>query len=165
MFKTLSFCILLLFIAISLVHAEVYRCEEEGRVIFTDNLANISSSCQTEILSDAHLLNVTPSPTAMPFKERAQPLRSTTATEQKQQSTGERSYKAFKEKAENLVEEFASTRKQVFRNTLAKDKQKARRELREIRSQKSLLISEIDKSKLNRTQKTELKTTLSAITD
>ena len=165
MLKTCSLSILILFVATSLVHAEVYRCEEDGIVIFTDNLANFSPSCQAEIVSDAQPLRVTPSPSVKPVKERAKPLRPTTATEQKQQNDIERSYEDLKEKTETLVEKFVSKRKGVFRNTLTRDKQKARRELKEIRSQKSLLISEIDKSKLNRTQKTKLKTTLSAITD
>jgi hypothetical protein len=165
MFKTRSLCILLLFISAGLGHAEVYRCEEDGSLTFTDNLANFSPSCQAGKVSEVPSLNVTASPPANPVRERANSLRPTTPAEPKQQNDTEMSYKVFKEETETLVEKFVSKRKRVFRNTLTQDKRKARRELSEIRSQKSLLISEIDKSKLNRSQKTELKTTLSAITD
>lgn len=165
MLKTRLLYVLFIFVATSLVHADVYRCEEDGRVIFTDNPTNLSSDCKAESKNDVRPLNVIPSPPGKPVKSKAPTRHSATATEQKQQNDMPSLYEGFKEETEILVDEFISKRKQVFRSTLTQDKQKARRELSEIRSQKSLLISAIDKSKLTRSQKTELKTKLSAITD
>lgn len=165
MLKTWLLCILFVFVATSLVYADIYRCEKDGRVIFTDNPANFSSNCKAEIENDVQPLRGLPSPPAKAVKSKATTQHSVTATEQKQQNGVPRIYGGFKEKTEILIDEFITKRKQVFRSTLTQDKQKARRELSEIRSQKRLLISEIDKSKLNRSQKTELKTKLSVITD
>ena len=73
MFKTLSLCILLIFVVTGLAHAVVYRCKDDGRVVFTDNPANVSPACQGEIVSEVQPLRITPSPPAKPAKERAKP--------------------------------------------------------------------------------------------
>lgn len=166
MLKTLSFCSLLLVLALGSSQAETYRCKDaDGIVIFTDNPANVPPGCQPEVVKGLPSDGVSASGFSQPIKQRATTQRPTATTEQRQQQSAESAFDTLKNEAESLVEQFVVTRRRVFRSILTKDKLQARRELKEIRVQKSSLLSEIDQSSLNRSERKEIKAVLSSITE
>ncbi len=169
MLKTLSFCALLLIAvvtAVDLAHADIYRCKEtDGTTIFTDNLLNVPMGCQAETVKDLPPGVGIPSDFPPHVKQIATPKLSTSKSKQKQLERGESIYHALKGEAEGLVEQYLSTRKEVFRSSLTRDKQRARRELTEIRSQKGNLLREVDQSPLHRSKKKEISAILSSISE
>jgi hypothetical protein len=156
----------LLITVADLAHADIYRCKEtDGTTIFTDNLLNVPMGCQTDkvrVLPRSVAIPSNPSP---PAKQIAIPKLSTSKSKQKQSERGESAYYALKGEAESLVEQYLSTRKEVFRSSLTRDKQRARRELTEIRSQKGNLLREVDQSPLHRSKKKEISAILSSISE
>jgi len=166
MLKTISFCGLLLAMVTGLAHADVYRCKgSDGSIIFTDNQSNIPPECQVDVVRDLPYSGEDPSSPSTAVKQRSATQRPVTTTEQEQRETVENAYESLKEEAQSLADQFASTRRNVFRSTLVKNKQIARRELTEIRAQKSRMLSEVDQSTLNRSQKNEIREILLSITE
>lgn len=166
MLKTLSFCSLLLVLALGSTHADTYRCKDaDGVVIFTDNPANLPPGCQTDVVKELPSNGISPSVLSRPVKQRATTQRPASTTEQKQQQSAESAFDTLKSEAESLVAQFVSTRRRVFRSVMTKDKLKARRELKEIRVQKRRLLSEVEQSTLSRSQRKTVKETLSSITE
>lgn len=166
MSKTCLFCSLLLVTTTSLASADIYRCKDaDGTFIFTDNPSNAPQGCQVDVVSDLPYNDVSPSNPSPPVKQGVTTQRPASTTKQTQQETVENTYASLKEEAGSLVEQFVSTRSKAFRSTKVKNKQKARRLLTEIRTQKVSLLSEVDQSTLNRSQKKEVREILTKITD
>ena len=166
MLKILTLWSLMLVLAFASAHAETYRCKDaDGIVIFTDNPSNVPPGCQTEVIKELPSNSVSPSGFSQPSKQRVTTQRPTSTTEHRQQQSAESAFDTLKNEAESLVEQFVVTRRRVFRSILTKDKLQARRELKEIRVQKSSLLSEIDQSSLNRSERKEIKAVLSSITE
>lgn len=166
MLKTISFCGLLLIMASVLAHADVYRCKGyDGSIIFTDNKSNIPPECQVDIVRDLSYSGEDPSSPFTAVKQRPATQRPVTTTELGQREEVENVYSSLKEQAENLADQFASIRRNVFRSTKVKNKQTARRELAEIRLQKRSLLSEVDQPIINRAQKKYVREILASITE
>lgn len=166
MLKYFSFCALLLIMTTCLSYADLYRCKSsDGSTIFTDNQSNIPPECQVDVMRDLPYNGVTPSSPSPSVKQRSATQRPVPKTEQEPLENVEKVYSSLKEEAEILVDQFASSRRKVFRSTKVKNKQTARRELNEIRTQKGSLLSEVDQSILNRAQKNEVREILASITE
>ena len=143
---------------VNLASAEIFKCQQpDGTIVFTDNSA--AADCKLErvelpplnIMSDTSL-----SRGAAPSASGPRPARS-----------GEKSaktYEEFKSEASLLVERFTSARRRTMHG-LVVNKLKARRDLTDIRAQKTRLVDEIEKSSLRRSEKHELQERLSTITE
>ena len=166
MLKFLSLCALMLVLATGLIHADVYQCKDaNGTLVLTDTLTNFLSECQVTVNKDLPPINVVPSTPSQPARQRKAilPPASTDGVESQEQVDSE--YGSLKEDAETLVREFHSTRSKIFNAPNQQKKFKARKELTEIQSQKGSLLSEVDQSTLNRTQKKEVREILAPITE
>ena len=164
--KALSCCTLLLLFTFSSSYAEIYRCKtDNGVVIFTDNALNIPKGCETEDVKELPRGSVTPYRPSPPIKPKTATQRQTSTTKQKKHEPSEKVFSSLKGEAVSLVDQFVSTRSLVYRSSMVRDKQKARRDLKEIRAQKVTMLSEVALSPLNRSQKEEIKKILSSITE
>ena len=76
-----------------------------------------------------------------------------------------KSFESFKSDATLLVAKFQSARRRVATSSFVTDRLEARRELTDIRKQKENLLSEIDKASFISSEKRELESILSAITE
>jgi hypothetical protein len=110
-------------------------------------------------------LNVLPSPQAPSVKKKKGAQRPAQITEDESPDSVGDEYGILKQKAVDLVERFVATRKRVYRTTKVRSKIKARKDLKEVKSQKKTMLMKIDKSTLSRSQKKTVREILSNITD
>ena len=165
MLKPLSLCALILALATGLIHADIYRCKDaNGTLILTDAPSNFPPECQVKVIKELPLINVVPSTPSPPVRQRKAllPPASTDGVGSKEKV--DRGYSSLKEEAETLVKEFHSTRSNI-RSKNKVTKHKARKELTEIKAQIGSLLNEVDQSRLNSTQKKEVREILAPITE
>jgi len=155
----------LLTVSPHLTFAGIYRCEDAGgKFVFTDNPSNLPPGCQAEYLGDMPDSNVIPSPLSPPVKKiGSQPLTQIVGEELPENDVDE--YDVLKREAEALVAKFIEARKRIYRSTRLRTKNNARRDLKEIHSQKGPILSRVDKSTLNRSQKNTIRDILAKATD
>jgi hypothetical protein len=165
MLKVLIFFVLLTVIP-HLAFAGIYRCEDADRkLIFTDNPSNLPPGCQVEYAGDMPALNVLPSPQAPSVKKKTSAQSPAQIDDKEPSESVANEYDILKGEAESLVERFVAIRKRVYRSTKVRSKIKARKDLKEVKSQKSPMLKKIDKSTLSRSQKKTVREILSNITD
>ena len=165
MLKPLSLCVLILVLATGLIHADVYRCKDaNGTLLLTDDPSSFPPECQVNVVKDLPLLNVVPSTPSQPVRQK-KAIRPPSSTDGVQsQKKVDRGYGSFKEEAETLVKEFHLTRKGIrYKNEVTK--RITRRELTEIHKQIGSLLSEVDQSTLNGTQKKKVREIVAPITE
>jgi hypothetical protein len=158
MTRILLSTLLLTIWTVSLSSADIFKCQQpDGTIVFTDNSS--AADCKLErvdlpplsIMSDTSL-----SLGSTPGDSGPGPAYS-----------GEKSaktYEEFKSEVSLLVEQFTSARRGAMRG-LVVNKQKARRDLTDIRAQENELASEIERSELSRSEKQELQGSLATITE
>jgi hypothetical protein len=158
--------IVLLMVTSDLSFAAIYRCEDvRGKIVFTDNPANLPQGCQAEYVEDMPELNVTTSHMSPPDKEKAGGRPQDKTVDEGAPKRVEDEYDVLKGEAEGLVERFLSTRASVYRALSSRSRSKARQALQEVRSQKGPMLSKIDKSTLSHSQKQNIREILASITD
>ena len=160
MTRILAITAVLSIMATSPSWSDIYKCQlPDGSTFFTDSPELVTADCKLErvelpplnIMSDTSL-----SRGAAPSASGPRPARS-----------GEKSaktYEEFKSEASLLVERFTSARRRAMHG-LVVNKLKARRDLTDIRAQKTRLVDEIEKSSLRRSEKQELQGSLATITE
>jgi hypothetical protein len=164
MLKLLSFFVLLTVIP-PLTFAGIYRCSDvDGKVVFTDNPSNLPPGCQADYLGDMLESNMIFSRSSPPDKKTdTQPPVQIIDEESLENIVDE--YDFLKGEAENLVAQFMAARKRVYRSTGSRSRNKARRDLKEIKSQKGPMLNKVDKSTINRSQKKSIIELLAKITN
>jgi hypothetical protein len=162
MTRILTIAALLSIMATSPSWGDIYKCQfPDGSTFFTDSPELATADCKPErveltplnIMSDVSRSQTS----AVPNTARAS---SSQASESKAKS-----FEAYKTDVSALVEQFEAARRAVFRSTLVKNKQVARRDLTDIRARKNELASEIEQSELSRSEKQELQGSLATITE
>lgn len=156
MWKTLPTILILLFAGQALA-AEMYRCERaDGTVTYTDDPSKAPPDCTPQPVQDVPEINIVPARSAPSPTQSAQRA-------PKKPTRESRSAAAFTQEAEALFTQLETTRTELHRAILAKDKQKARRELTAIRAEKNLLLEDLDRSTLTSTDKSRIREILSTI--
>jgi len=162
MTRILTIAALLSIMATSPSWGDIYKCQfPDGRTFFTDSPELATADCKPERVELPPLSIMSDVPrsqtSAVPNTARAT---SSQASESKAKS-----FEAYKTEVSALVEQFEAARRAVFRSTLVKNKQVARRDLTDIRARKNELASEIEQSELSRSEKQELQGSLATITE
>jgi hypothetical protein len=162
MTRILTIAALLSIMATSPSWGDIYKCQfPDGRTFFTDSPELATADCKPERVELPPLSIMSDVPrsqtSAVPNTARAT---SSQASESKAKS-----FEAYKTEVSALVEQFEAARRAVFRSTLVKNKQVARRDLTDIRAQKTSLADEIKQSSLSRSEKQELQGSLATITE
>jgi len=163
--KFSAFCALLFVLTVDLAYADIYRCSDAGgTVIFSDNPLNLPTGCQADVVGELVSPEANDPGPSQPLEQSktTQPPVKETA-EQELSAEVEDPFTVLKGAAKNLADQFASTRRRVFRSTRANNRQTAMRELNEVRSKKGRLLSELDRSTLTRSQKREIEGVLASI--
>lgn len=159
--RILTLMLLLLVLTQSWAVAETFRCERaDGTVIYTDDPAKAPPGCEPQQVEDLPDINIVP---AQPSPATAKPSRDKPSKAAQGHDQNSRSAEALEKEAETLATQFEATRTELYRSILAKDKQKARRELTEIRGERDRLQEELNRSSLNRDQKARIAEILSRI--
>lgn len=161
MLKIISCSVLfLLIVSNGLSLADTFRCTRpDGSVFFTDDPSQVPKGCLIERVKDLPPVGIIPD---TPLKQPQAPDAERSIVPQTQ--TGAmKSFESFKSDATLLVEKFQSARHRVVTSSFVTDQLEARRELTDIRKQKESLLSEIDQSSFNSSEKRELESILSAI--
>lgn len=166
MLKCLLLCSFLLVLVEGQSLAELYKCKNaQGSTVYTDNLTNAPRDCVTEQIITLPALNVVPARVASPANQSNRVLPVAPSDSSEHPESEEVSFSSFKSEAESLAQSFDSAHKGALRSTLLKEKQRARRQLPEIRAQKKDLLSRMEGSSLLLSQKKEISGILSAITE
>jgi hypothetical protein len=165
MLKVLSIFVLLI-VTPHLTFAGIYQCKDaDGKIVFTDNPSNLPPGCQADYVGDMPESNMTPSQQSLPDKKKTDAHPPVQTVDEESSGVVEDEYDILKSEAEDLAEQFVSTRKRVYRSTGPRSRNKARRDLKEIKSQKGPMLSKVDKSTLNRSQKKKIREILAKIAD
>jgi hypothetical protein len=163
MLKIISCSVLLLLIvSTGLSLADTFKCTRpDGSVFFTDDPAQVPEGCLIERVTDLPPVGILPdTPLRQPQTPNAErPIVPRT------QAGAMKSFESFKSDATLLVAKFQSARRRVATSSFVTDRLEARRELTDIRKQKENLLSEIDKASFISSEKRELESILSAITE
>jgi len=165
MLKILALCWLLA-MSSSLTYADIYRCiDASGTILFADDPSRLPAGCKPDKLEES------PPPAApqseqapvdaLPYLAKPAEVISSAAPEADQEDDGS----LLRAKADKLLEQFTVTRRQIVYSSYAKDKLKARNDLQDIRLQKNQLLTEVEQSRLSESEKDEIRTILSPITE
>ena len=166
MMKALLLCSCLLVLCGNLSLAEIYKCKDaSGATVYTDDSTKLPQGCDTEHHIKLPQLNVMPGQVSQPETPGTTTSPPVPPDDAAQPNNTESAYAALKSEAVNLVESFDAARKSSFRAHQVSNKQKARQELSEIRTQKQSLLKKIEASQLPRPQKKEISERLSSITE
>jgi hypothetical protein len=160
--RVFSCSVLLLIMAGGLAGADTFKCKRpDGTIIFTNDPSQAPSDCLLERVKDLPPIGIIPDytpPTASVPSEKRLVAPQTEIDDTK-------SFNALKSEAARLVEEFQSARRRAMHSSLVKDQLVAKRELTEIRVQKTMMLSELDQASLSAAEQQELEGLLSAITE
>jgi len=142
--------------------ADTFKCTRpDGSVFYTDDPSQVPRGCIIKRVKDLPPVGVVPETLLnQPPAPNAEKSISPQAQAGKMKSV-----ESFKNEASLLVEKFQSARHRAFSSSFVTDKLQARRELADIKAQKTLLLNEIDQSSLRSSEKVELESLLSIITE
>jgi hypothetical protein len=164
MLKIISYYVLLLLLIMSdrPALADTFKCTRpDGSVFYTDDSSQVPRGCIIERVKDLPPVGVVPgAPLSQPLAPSAEK-----STVPQAQAGKMKSIESFKNEASLLVEKFQSARHRAFSSSFVTDKRQARRELADIKAQKKLLLNEIDQSSLSSSEKVELNSLLSIVTE
>lgn len=153
------FLIFVMFNGLSL--ADIFKCTRpDGSVFFADDPSKVPKGCVIERIKSL------PPPVEKVPDTQQPPVPSAEISIAPQTQPGEiKSFESFKSEAALLVEKFLSARHRMARSSFVADELKAMRELADIRVQKKDFLSEIQQSSLSSSEKEELESLLSPITE
>lgn len=162
MLKIISCSVLfLIFVLLNgLSLADIFKCTRpDGSVFFADDPSKVPRGCVIERIKGLPPVEKVPD-TQQP------PVPSAEISIAPQTQPGEmKSFESFKSEAALLVEQFLSVRHRMARSSFVADELEAMQELADIRVQKIGFLSEIKQSSLSSSEKEELKSLLSPITE
>jgi hypothetical protein len=152
------FLIFVMFNGLSL--ADIFKCTRpDGSIFFADDPSKVPRGCVIERIKYLPPVEKVPD-TQQP------PVPSAEISLAPQTQPGEmKSFESFKSEAALLVEKFLSARHRMARSSFVADELKAMRELADIKVQKTGFLSEIKQSSLSSSEKEELESLLSPITE
>lgn len=153
---------LLLLISGGLAGAEIFKCtRSDGTVVFTDNPSAKLGDCQREGGKTLPTLEMSEPPL-----QPTEPQPVVGASPKPPAKPGEPSpFAAFNSEATALVEKFQAARRQLNFSSFAKDQLAARRELADIRQQKTSLLTGINSADLTSAEKQQLTERLATISE
>jgi len=136
--------------------AETFKCRRsDGTVMYTNDPAQAPGDCVMEKVTDLPPIGILPEAPRQPAAPQSA-ARSTPPPAD---------FALFKSEAQGLVDDYQSTRQRVFRSSLVKDQQEAKRQLAELRVQRDGLLAAIDQAALSVAEREELAGLLAVISE
>lgn len=157
--KSVLWTALLLLVSSGLADAETFKCTHpDGTLTFTDEPSEKHGDCQR--LGDTALPVFGVS---APQQQPAPPPFESPIPAPPAQAGAVDPFPALNSEVTSLVEKFQAARRQLYFSSFAKDQLAARRELNDIRAQKSSLLSSINNATLSAAEKQHLVQKLAVI--
>jgi hypothetical protein len=157
MMKRLMLVLLVLLLAVPAT-AELIRCRTaDGTLLFTEDPNQVPKGCQpVEAPVGGSTLNIVPSQDDLPSAARP-------TDENKTLTDSAEEVTSLRTAAEELVARYKDAQKRRRRDSFMVDKQAAMREMADLRSEKSALLTRLDDSNLYRTERRQIRTILDGI--
>ena len=162
MLKIISCSVLFLIFVMfnGLCLADIFKCTRpDGSVFFSDDPSKIPRGCVIERIKALPPVEKVPDTQQPPVPSAEISIAPQT------QPVEMKSFESFKSEAALLVEKFLSTRHRMASSSYVTDELQAMRELADIKVQKISFLSEIKRSSLDSSEKEELESLLSPITE
>lgn len=160
--RILTIAALLSIMATSPSWGDIYKCQfPDGSTFFTDSPELATADCKPERV-ELTPLNIM---SDVPRSQTSAVPNTARATSSQARESKAKSFEAYKSEVSALVAQFVAARRAVFRSNLVNNRLAARRDLTDIRAQKTSLADEIEQSSLSRSEKQELQGSLATITE
>lgn len=146
--------------------AAIYKCTDaQGVVIYSDDPTNMPRGCNTDQAVTFPQLNVVPAQAAPPEMQNEASSPATAPAASTQPEGAGDAYAALNDEADALVKRYVAARQKATFSPVLKNKEAAKNELKELRLQRTRLVSEVEKSPLLQVQKNEILGKLSAMAE
>ncbi len=155
--KRLMLLVLLLILTVP-VAAELISCRTaDGTLMFTDDPTQMPTGCQpVEVPAGDGILNIVPS------KDVPSSVVSPTDDDTTPADSAEEAA-SYRTEAEDLVAQYTDAQKRRIHESFMVDKQAAMREMADLRTEKSALISRLADSNLDRAEQRQIRAILDRI--
>ena len=148
----------------NVVAADIFKCQRpDGTTIFTDDPGQATADCKLERITDPPVLGVIPDAAVARTPSTTPPESTPSGGEAAVDAA--KLFETFESEVKQLVEQSRSARRRAFRSAFVADKQKARQELAELKTQANKLHGEIQKSELRSSEKQTLLEKLATVTE
>ena len=162
MLRIVYCAVMLTIITSGLAEADTFKCKRpDGTIIFTNDPSRMPDDCEIEKVVELPPIGIIPE-----LQRQQAPVPSKGDADIPQAKTGvAKTLDDYKSEAVTLAGKFQSARRRFFQSSFAKDQFEARRELAEVRAQKNYLLSDMERSDMEISQKQEIEKILSSITE